>query len=120
MAYKETTAKYKGETKTYWVTYEVQSKSTEEPVDKAKRFYVSGELKDTEGPNTFVNKMGNKTYGIKVTYDNTREGYDAERDGTRYHVEPTTVTVTKIVALPEGAINVKISDKKPKSAMSVK
>jgi hypothetical protein len=119
MAYKETTAKYKGVTKTHWVTYEVPSKRTEEPVDRAKRFYVSGELKETEGPDTFVNKMGKKTYGIKVTYDNPRKGYNAERGGTKYRVEPAKTTVTKIVELPKSAINVKITDKEPKSAMSV-
>lgn len=118
--YKETTEKYEGETKTYWITYEVPSKSTEEPVDKAKRFYVSGKLKDTEGPDTFENKLGNKTYGIKVTYDNPRKGYDAERDGTKYHVEPTMTTITKIVELPEDAINVEITEEEPKSAMSVR
>ncbi|HPJ29851.1 MAG TPA: hypothetical protein PLZ42_00490 [Methanothrix sp.] len=120
MTYKETTEKYKGETKTYWLTYEVPSKSTEVPVDKAKRFYVPGRLKETEGPDTFVNKMGNDTYGIRVTYDNPRKGYDAERGGTSYHVEPTTTTVTKIVEIPEGAINVKITEEEPKSAMAVR
>lgn len=43
-----------------------------------------------------------------------------ERGRTKYHVEPTTVTVTKIVEIPEGAINVKITEEEPKSAMSVK
>jgi hypothetical protein len=45
--------------------------------------------------------------------------YDAKRGGSRYHVEPATTTVTKIVELPKSAINVKITDKEPKSAMSV-
>jgi hypothetical protein len=35
MAYQETTEKYRGETKTYWITYEVPSRGTDEPVDKA-------------------------------------------------------------------------------------
>jgi hypothetical protein len=63
--------------------------------------------------------MGNKTYGIKVTYENPREGYTAEREGTGYEVEETTTTVTKIVELPEHAINVKLTDKEAESAMSV-
>ncbi|MBN2487406.1 MAG: hypothetical protein JXA98_00085 [Methanosarcinaceae archaeon] len=120
MAYKETTEKYEGETKTYWLTYEVPSKRTEEPVDKAKRFYVSGILKDTEGPDTFVNKMGNETYGIKVTYKNPRKGFDAERSGTKYHVKPTMTTVIKIIEIPDDAINVEVTDEEPGSAMSVK
>ena len=119
MAYQETTEKYRGETKTYWVTYEVPSRRMEEPLDKAKRFYVSGNLKKTEGPKTFKNKLGSRTYGIKVTYENPRKGYTAEREGTRYEVEETKTTVTKIVELPKGAKNVEITDKKPKSAMSV-
>jgi hypothetical protein len=119
MAYKKTTEKYKGETKTYWITYKVPSERTKEPINKAKRFYVSGELKKTEGPDTFVNKMGNKTYGIKVTYENPREGYKAEREGKEYEVKPSMTTVTKIVELPEDAINVKITEKEPESAMAV-
>lgn len=119
MAYRQTTEKYEGDTKTYWLTYEVPSKGTEEPVDKAKRFYVPGELKNTLGPDTFVNKMGNKKYGMKVTYEKTRKGFDAKRDGTEYHVEPTTTTVTKIIEIPEGAINVEVTDREPESAMSV-
>ncbi|HIJ05862.1 MAG: hypothetical protein XE11_1884 [Methanomicrobiales archaeon 53_19] len=120
MAYKKTTEKYRGKTRTYWITYEVPSRGTEEPVDKAKRFYVSGDLKRTEGPDTFENKMGNKTYGIKVTYENPRKGYTAERNGTTYEVEATKTEVTKIVELPKNAVNIKITDKEPKSAMSVK
>ncbi|KXS43083.1 MAG: hypothetical protein AWU59_1327, partial [Methanolobus sp. T82-4] len=119
MAYKETTEKYEGETKTYWLTYEVPSKGTEKPVDKAKRFYVPGELKSTQGPDSFVNKMGNKKYGMKVTYENIRKGFDAKRDGTEYHVEPATTTVTKIIEIPEDAINVDVTDREPESAMSV-
>lgn len=120
MAYKETTEKYEAETKTYWLTYEVPSKATEEPVDKAKRFYIPGELKNIQGPDIFVNKMGNETYGMKVTYENPRKGFEAERDGTEYNVEPTTTTITKIIKLPKDAINVELTDKEPGSAMSVK
>lgn len=119
MAYKETTEKFKGPTKTYWITYEFPRKGAEEPVNRAKRFYVPGELQKTEGPGVFENKMGHNKFGIKVTYEKSREGYTAERGETEYDVEETETTVTKIVGLPEDAINVKITDKKPKFAMSV-
>jgi hypothetical protein len=119
MAYKETKEKFKGPTQTFWITYEVPRKGAEEPVDKAKRFYIPGELQKTEGPGTFENKIGNKKFGIKVTYGKPREGYTAERGETEYEVEETETTVTKIVELPEDALNVKITDKVPKSAISV-
>ncbi len=119
MAYKETTEKFKGPTKTYWITYEVPRKGAEEPMDKAKRFYVPGELRKKEGPGTFENKMGHKKFGIKITYEKPREGYVAERGETEYDVEETETDVTKIVELPEDALNVKITDKEPSSAMSV-
>ncbi len=48
-----------------------------------------------------------------------REGYTAERGETEYDVEETETTVTKIVELPEDPVNVNITDKKPKAAMSV-
>ena len=120
MAYKKTTEKFKGKTKTYWVSYELPRKGADEPVDKAKRFYVSGRLRKTEGPDTFENKLGHETYGIRVVYTNSRKGYTAERNGTKYTVEPAETTVTKIIRMPENAINVEISEKKPKSAMSVR
>ncbi|MDN7026113.1 hypothetical protein FGU65_14700 [Methanoculleus sp. FWC-SCC1] len=119
MAYTETTAKYAGETRTYWITYEVPSSRTREPVDKAKRFYVPGDLKKTEGPDYFENRMGNRTYGIRVTYENPRKGYTAERGETGYEVEATTTTVTKIVKLPEDALHVQVTEKEPKAALSV-
>ncbi|MGZ7133701.1 MAG: hypothetical protein ACXVH4_03110 [Halobacteriota archaeon] len=119
MAYKETTEKYKGATKTYWITYEVPRKGAEEPMDRAKRFYVPGELQKTEGPGTFENKRGHEKFGIKITYEKPREGYATERGATEYDVGETETKVTKIVELPEDAINVNITDKEPKSAMSV-
>lgn len=119
MAYQETTEKYKGETKTYWITYEVPSKGAEEPVDKAKRFYVSGKVVRTEGPDTFENRMGNQTFGLKVTYENPREGYTATRGGTEYEVEGAVTRVEKIVELPKDARNVKVTDKEPSSSMAV-
>lgn len=119
MAYTETTEKYTGETRTYWITYEIPTRGTEEPVDKAKRFYVPGDLKKTEGPDYFENRMGNRTYGIRVTYEKPRKGYTAERGETEYEVEATTTTVTKIVELPEDALNVQVAEKEPESAMSV-
>ncbi len=119
MAYKETTEKYKGPTKTYWITYEVPRKGAEEPMDRAKRFYVPGELQKTEGPGMFENKMGRKKFGIKITYEKPREGYAAERGETEYDVGETQTTVTKIVGLPENAMHVNVTDKEPKSAMAV-
>ncbi len=119
MAYKETTERFKGPTKTYWITYEIPRKGAEEPMDRAKRFYVPGEPQKTEGPGTFENKMGHKKFGIKITYGKPREGYAAERGETEYDVEETKTTITKIVELPEDAVNVNVTDKEPESAMSV-
>ncbi len=119
MAYKDTTEKYKGPTKTYWITYEVPRKGAEEPMDRAKRFYVPGKLQKTEGPGTFENKVGHKKFGIRVTYEKAREGYAAERGETEYDVGETETSVTKIVELPEDAVNVKVTDEEPKSAMAI-
>ncbi len=119
VAYKETTEKFKGPTKTYWITYEIPRKGAKEPMDRAKRFYVPGELEKTEGPRTFANKMGHKKFGMRITYEKPREGYAAERGATEYDVEETETTVTKIVELPDDATHVHVTDKEPKSAMSV-
>ncbi len=121
MVYKETSEKFEGPrpTKTYWITYEIPRKGAEEPVDRAKRFYVPGELKKTEGPGTFENKMGHKKFGMRITYEKSREGYAAERGATEYDVEETDITVTKIVELPDDAIHVNVTDTEPKFAMSV-
>lgn len=119
MEYKETTEKFTGPVKTYWITYEVTRKGAKKPMDKAKRFYVPGTLQKTEGPAMFENRMGRTKFGIRATYEKPRKAYIAERGKTEYDVGRAETTITKIVELPEDATNVKITDKKPKFAMSV-
>ena len=114
LRYKPTTAKYKGRTKTLYIYYESRDRVRGGKVrwkPHVKRVYVSGELVRWE-KGTFENKFGRKVHGVKIVYENPREAFIAQRGSTRYKVGRTTVTVTKIVELPEDARNVKLYTRK--------
>ena len=110
LKYKPTTAKFKGRTKTLYIYYESQDKVRGGKVrwkPHVKRVYVSGKLVKWE-KGTFTNRYGRRVHGLRITYENPRKAFTAQRGRKKYKVSKATVTVTKIVELPEDARNVKI------------
>jgi len=110
LKYKPTIAKYKGRTKTLYIYYESRDRVRGGKVrwkPHVKRVYVSGELVRWE-KGTFENKFGRKVHGVKIVYENPRKAFTAQRGRKKYKVSKATVTVTKVVELPEDARNVKI------------
>ena len=110
LKYKPTTAKFKGRTKTLYIYYESQDKVRGGKVrwkPHVKRVYVSGKLVRWE-KGTFTNRYGRRVHGLRITYENPREAFTAQRGRKKYKVSKATVTVTKVVELPADARNVKI------------
>jgi len=110
LKYKPTTAKFKGRTKTLYIYYESRDRVRGGKVrwkPHVKRVYVSGKLVKWE-KGTFTNRYGRKVHGLKITYENPRKAFTAQRGRKKYKVSKATVTVTKVVELPADARNVRI------------
>jgi hypothetical protein len=81
-----------------------------------KRVYIAGDVKDWHAGD-FKRRSGREVHGVKVDYEQTREGYHREgytarRGTTTYQVPPADVRPTKqrfsqVVEVPEEARNVR-------------
>src|SRR5437773_948258 len=97
--YKTTESKYKGGAEEMYVTYDLWQATRGEGralYPKVKRVYIAGTVKDWH-VGTFEKRTGKKVYGVKIEYEQsregyTRQGYTAARGETRYHVPPTQVS----------------------------
>lgn len=117
--YKPTESQNRGGAKEMYVTYDLAQETTgdgEALYPKVKRVYIAGEIKGWE-VGTFKKRSGEEVHGVKINYEQSREGYErkghkATRGRTRYPVTPAQVgrtksSFTKIVEVPEDAQNVK-------------
>jgi hypothetical protein len=116
--YKATESKYKGGAAEMYVTYDLlqQTRGANQALyPKVKRVYIAGKVKNWH-VGTFENRTGKKVYGVKIDYEQSREGYTrkaytATRGGTPYHVpsmrvKGSTSSFSKMVTVPEDAQNV--------------
>ena len=106
--YTPTEAQYKGEAEEMYVTYDLEQETSGDDTakyPKVKRVYIAGEVQDWEA-GEFEKQSGRKVHGVRIRYEQKREGYEAERDGTEYEVDPSTTEYTKVVEIPEDAENV--------------
>ena len=116
--YKATETKYKGRAKEMYVTYDLWQETrggNRALYPKVHRVYIAGDVKNWK-VGTFNKRTGAQVYGVKVDYEQSREGYarkgyTATRGGTQYQVAPARVgqgkmTFSKIVEVPAEAQNV--------------
>jgi hypothetical protein len=116
--YKATESKYKGGAEQMYVTYDrLQKTRGASPAlyPKVKRVYIAGKVKNWQ-VGTFENRTGKKVYGVKIDYEQSREGYTrkeymATRGDTHYQVPPLRVkggtsSFSKIVTVPDDAQHV--------------
>jgi hypothetical protein len=117
--YKTTESKYKGGAEEMYVTYDLWQETRGENralYPKVKRVYIAGQVKNWQ-VGTFKKRTGKEVYGVKVDYEQSREGYErkgyaATRGDTHYKVAPVKVgkgksSFSQIVEVPEDAQNVK-------------
>jgi hypothetical protein len=120
--YHPTESKYKGGAHEMYVTYDLEQNTRggqSAMYPKVKRVYIAGDVKDWE-VGTFKKRSGREAYGVKIDYEQTREGYhresySAERGETHYEVRPADVrptaqTFTQIVELPTEAQNIQFHE----------
>ena len=120
--YRPTEAKYKGTADEMYVTYDLEQQTSGDNTakyPKVKRVYIAGEVTDWQTGH-FKKHTGKKVFGVKVDYEQGREGYDREGytakrsdTGTEYKVpstkvKPTKSSFSKIVELPENAESIEL------------
>jgi hypothetical protein len=116
--YKATESKYKGGAEEMYVTYDLlqQTRGASQALyPKVKRVYIAGKIKQWQ-VGTLANRTGKKVYGVKIDYEQSREGYTrkaytATRGGAPYQVPLMRVkgsasSFSKMVTVPEDAQNV--------------
>jgi hypothetical protein len=116
--YRPTESKYKGGAKELYVTYDLEQQTRgggTAVYPKVKRVYVAGDVNGWE-VGDFAKKSGRQAHGVKVTYTQSRSGYQrraftAHRGQTTYQVrpaavEPTTQAFSQVIEVPERARNV--------------
>jgi len=123
--YRPTESKYKGGAEEMYVTYDLEQTTHgggSATYPKVTRVYIAGDVTDWE-VGDFTKRSGRKAHGVKVDYEQTRDGYmrsgyKARRDGSTYEVEPVRVRAstshfTKIVEVPRKATNVSFHETLP-------
>lgn len=115
--YNPTESKYKGDAQEMYVTYDIEQETRGDSTamyPKVKRVYIAGDVCDWR-VGRFTKQSGKEVFGVKIDYQQVREGYErsgytAERSdtGTKYEVSPTNVedsvsSFTQIVELPDDA-----------------
>ena len=78
---------------------------------RVKRVYISGKLLRWQ-KGRVRKRTGETVNGIKLIYENTRKGFKAQRGSTRYSVSRAEMEVAKVVELPKGARNIRLTTSK--------
>ena len=117
-SYQTTESKYKGGAEEMYITYDLWQATrgeTQALYPKVKRVYIAGDVTAWQ-VGTFAKRTGKQVHGVKIDYEQsregyTRQGYTATRGDAHYHVPPTQVKqatgrFSKIVEVPEAAQNV--------------
>jgi len=78
---------------------------------RVKRVYISGKLLRWQKGRVWK-RTGETVNGIKLIYENTRKGFKAQRGNTRYSVSRAEMEVAKVVELPKGARNIRLTTSK--------
>jgi len=112
-----TQARYKGGGTVLWIVYYHPRRKRE----YAKRIYLPAEYRDLrmEGPGWFVNRFGNKVWGVKITYEAKVRPTTIHVRGREIHLPERWIRREKVIPLPQEAQNVRLMHERPKSAMDI-
>src|SRR5258707_361634 len=105
--YRPTTAKYKGGAHQMYVTYDLEQRTSGAQTavyPKVKRVYIAGDLKGWNA-GAVRKRTGREVHGVRIEYEQTREGYrrkayGARRGRTDYAVGSTAQRFVQVVEVP--------------------
>jgi hypothetical protein len=115
--YIPTETKYEKGAKVWWLVYYLPRRKR----DYAKRIYLPEKIRNVKimGPDFFINRFGNKMWGIKIEYENEIKETDIVVRGKKIHLPTRWIKREKIVSVPKDAENIRITEEKPESAMDI-
>ncbi len=115
--YIPTELKYKKGAETLWIVYWHKGRKRE----FAKRVYFPKEFRiiSIDGPDLFKNRFGNEVYGLKIIYESKVKATTIRVRGKEIKLKSRWIKREKIIPISKDAINIRITNKKPKSAMSI-
>ncbi|NPA28540.1 MAG: hypothetical protein GXN91_05825 [Epsilonproteobacteria bacterium] len=115
--YIPTEAKYKGGAAVLWLTYYHKSRKRE----YAKRVYFPAEFKIVEvnGPDEFINRYGNRVWGVEIIYKSKVEATTIKIKGRELHLPERWVKRRKVISISKEATNIRLLTQKPKSALDI-
>lgn len=91
-----------------YITYDVPQKAANgRPIVflKVKRVYIAGEVQNWH-VGDFEMRSGRTAHGVRIEYEQSRRGYTRTRDGDTSTIAPGTSLFTKVVEVPNRALNV--------------
>jgi hypothetical protein len=82
---------------------------------RVKRLYFPANAKDikVDGPGTVEKRTGTRVHGVKVHYQYKLGGTTAHRGKTTYKVPERWADRTKVVELPQGAKDIRLTERPP-------
>lgn len=91
-----------------YVTYDLQQKTANgKPAlfSKVKRVYIAGDVQSWN-VGDFEMRSGRTAHGVRIEYEQSRKGYTRTRAGEETRIPPGTSLFTKVVEIPERALNI--------------
>jgi hypothetical protein len=108
MTYKPTKFNAKGGAEEMYVTYDLQQRAANgKPAvfPKVKRVYIAGDVQNWH-VGDFEMRSGRTAHGVRIEYEQSRKGYTRTRDGDTSHIAPGMSLFTKVVEVPDRALNI--------------
>lgn len=105
--YEAAGSKYKSGGNEKYVTYDLQQKTAQGYAVflKVKRIQIAGEVQHWE-IGDFEMRSGRTAHGVRIEYEQSRKGYTRTRDGDSSRIAPGMSLFTKVVEVPERALNI--------------
>lgn len=98
-----------------YVTYDLQQKTPNgKPAvfPKVKRVHIAGDVQNWD-VGDFEMRSGRTAHGVRIEYEQSRKGYTRTRAGEESHIPPGMSLFTKVVEVPEQALNVALHQQLP-------
>jgi hypothetical protein len=122
MRYRPSQARYTGGGQVKYLVYRSpQPLRTGHVQDRTRvrRLYfpASATAITVQGPQTLTMRTGRQVYGVAVHYRHQLRGTTVQRDQATYPLPPRWAERTKVVALPQGAKDLTLTDQPPKGPL---
>lgn len=91
-----------------FITYDIKQRTTngEQTIcPKVKRVHIAGDVQNWH-VGDFEMRSGRTAHGVRIEYEQSRKGYTRTRAGDTSTIAPGTSLFTKVVEVPNRALNI--------------